>query len=362
MSIKRIILVVTQLEFGGAQSAAIKLCDQFNKRGINAQVVFLYKKSKAFQGQHHLYDCIFPKAPSNFLDYIKILRDFYLLVKRTRPTCVISFTHYANALVQPINWIVGIKIRIASQRNPSYSFPRGARWLDYLWGSLGIYTNNVMVSNAVFSTFSKYPLKYRTRSLVIPNGVLKRPVDESRANLRDKFGLPEDLFCMLTVGRLATQKNQEFLIDIVNEIDKGVLIIVGDGPLKETLRLKAKEVEGKVIFIGRLNENEIPEILSCSDLFVFPSLFEGMSNALIEALMYEIPIIASNIEPNKEVLGSEFNEVLLDPKDQIGWRKSIERVMNDKILRQKLVKLAKLRSEEFRLEFVTDSFENLIRE
>lgn len=107
----------------------------------------------------------------------------------------------------------------------------------------------------------------------------------------------EDKFVIGNVGRLHEQKNQTFLIDIFNELQKkennSILLIVGKGPLEDELKNKVKrlQLEDKVRFLG--NRNDIAKIYQAIDVFVLPSLFEGLGIVAIEAQAAGLPVVAS---------------------------------------------------------------------
>jgi len=119
-----------------------------------------------------------------------------------------------------------------------------------------------------------------------------------REEIRKKFNI-EDKFVIGHVGRFHPAKNHEFLIDIFKEVharnDKAVLMLVGDGDLRCTIKKKVGilELADSVIFTG--TRNDIPELLQAMDIFVFPSLYEGLSVAVIEAQVSGLRTIISNM-------------------------------------------------------------------
>jgi len=149
----RVAIIVTQLEAGGAQTAALRLAEGLRSLGYDAQTWFLYKK------QHTEYpdtkvDVIAPERPNSLRKYVGLLADLLRRLRQHRPQAVISFTHYANVISQPVALLSGVPLRIASQRNPATNYPRLARLLDRIWGAIGVYSANVAVSRAVSKSFS----------------------------------------------------------------------------------------------------------------------------------------------------------------------------------------------------------------
>lgn len=120
----------------------------------------------------------------------------------------------------------------------------------------------------------------------------------ARQAIRKEFGIKNDEFIVGHIGRFNTQKNHIFLIDIFKEFVKkhpnSKLLLVGDGSLVDSIREKinALSLNEKVIFTGV--RTDIPNLLSAMDVFVFPSLYEGMPNTVIEAQACGLPCLISD--------------------------------------------------------------------
>lgn len=121
---------------------------------------------------------------------------------------------------------------------------------------------------------------------------------EERNRIREELGVDKDTLLVGHVGRFSKQKNHDYLIDIYKEISIEVpnsrLVLVGIGELQENVKNKVKELglSEKVIFTGV--RTDVASILSGLDVFVFPSLYEGMPNTVIEAQATGLPCIISD--------------------------------------------------------------------
>lgn len=128
--------------------------------------------------------------------------------------------------------------------------------------------------------------------------------EKKRNELRKKYSW-EGKYVIGNIGRLHFQKNQSFMLDVFKLYQEkkpdSVLVLVGQGEDEQILKLKAHEIgiEGKVFFVGV--QNDIQAWLSCFDLFLFPSKFEGLSIAALEAQANGVPILASKDVIPKEV-------------------------------------------------------------
>lgn len=153
----------------------------------------------------------------------------------------------------------------------------------------------------------------------------------SRKDIRLRLGIPENKIVFGTVGRLTVTKGQSYLIkafsDIRKKIPNSILLIIGDGSLSEKLKQKAEDlgISSLVLFPGY--RDDICELLKSIDVFVLPSIAEGLSMALLEAMASKLPVIASDVGGISEVL--EHNCGLLIPaKDPHALAKAMKKLFD----------------------------------
>ena len=156
----------------------------------------------------------------------------------------------------------------------------------------------------------------RKKAVVIKNAIdlTEKIFDENKRDaFRSRFNL-EDRFVIGNVGRLHFQKNQMFMLEIMKKIvekndapvsERPILILIGTGPDEEILKSKIKEyeLENYVSLLGR--QEDIQAALSAMDVFLFPSVFEGLGIAALEAELNGLPVLASDTIP--EVTGVTEN-------------------------------------------------------
>jgi glycosyltransferase involved in cell wall biosynthesis len=135
-----------------------------------------------------------------------------------------------------------------------------------------------------------------------------------------KFGIPQNSFVFATAGRLAPTKGQQYLISAFARIRKQLpnarLLIAGTGELKEELEKQALSLgcDSSVHFLG--NVDNMPEFYSAVDVFVLPSIAEGLPRTLIEAIASGVLCIASNVGGIPEILDNGRFGILVPPKDE----------------------------------------------
>jgi len=141
----------------------------------------------------------------------------------------------------------------------------------------------------------------------------------SKTDARLKLGIPEDDVVFGTVGRLVPTKGQSYLIDAFSRVQKKIpnsrLVIMGDGLLCKKLTEQAEELEisPRILFTGY--REDVLELIRGLDVFVLPSLAEGLSIALLEAMASRLPVIASNVGGIPEVFGNSRCGRLVTSRD-----------------------------------------------
>lgn len=140
---------------------------------------------------------------------------------------------------------------------------------------------------------------------IIPNAIdiEKFKFDKTvRTRLRKELNINKSTFVVSHIGRFVPQKNHTFLIDVFNEVHKqrpdSVLLLIGQGPLEEKIKQKVKKLglEKSVKFLGQRNDTN--KLYSVMDVFVLPSLYEGLGMVAIEAQINGLRLICSNNTPS----------------------------------------------------------------
>lgn len=177
---------------------------------------------------------------------------------------------------------------------------------------------------------------------VIRYGVLPpRPLKFTRSD----FAIPTSKFVVGFVGRLVPQKNLFILIDALACLPDDVLgVFVGAGELEISLKNYAERVApGKVLFLGSIPE--AAGLMPLFDLFCLPSIWEGLGLVLVEAMLQQVPIVASRAGAISEVLGNTY-PCLFDPHDHEGLANFISYCRDHPQLAQGMAESAYLRAKE----------------
>lgn len=174
----------------------------------------------------------------------------------------------------------------------------------------------------------KFPKKTLHKLKILKNGIDLDKFQyslETRGAMRKELGISPEDYVLGHIGRFSYQKNQEYIIDLAENI-KSIfpnikVILIGSGETMKQIKNQVQEsgLNENVLFVG--NVNNVQDYLQAMDVFVFPSRFEGLGIAGIEAQAVGLPVIASKNVPEELRVSSLVQFIDLNNKDQ--WIKSL---------------------------------------
>lgn len=150
---------------------------------------------------------------------------------------------------------------------------------------------------------------------ILPNGVDTTSFNESKNKSNDNTTE------IVYIGSLLPVKGVEYLIEAINILHqthpKISLTIVGDGSNRRSLEqiVKKHGLEQNIIFTGKISHEDVPNRLNSNDIFVLPSISEGMPNVLLEAMAAGLPIVATNVGGIPDIVKNNKNGYLVEPKN-----------------------------------------------
>ena len=154
---------------------------------------------------------------------------------------------------------------------------------------------------------------------VIPNGV-----DAESFPVREKF-MDQGKLKVLSVGRLIPRKGMIYLVQAIKDMDNVSLTIVGDGPLRNDLQKASIGID--VNFLGTLSHDQLKNTYSKHDVFLLPSLNEGMSNTVLEAMASGLPVIVTDTGGTKELV--DGNGFVVAKADSCALKESITKFISE---------------------------------
>ena len=225
----------------------------------------------------------------------------------------------------------------------------------------------IVPSTAISRRLAEYGVKIPQH--VLPTGVsLNRPQHGARQWFRAKYGIDETRPVALYVGRVAHEKNIEFLLDVAEQMRETIpamlLVVAGDGPALPSLRQSVcdRGLADSVRFIGYLDRGtELPACYAAADVFVFASRTETQGLVLLEAMATGLPVVALAEMGTVDILGSGRGALVPDA-NPYAFSLALSRALSDHALRRRLSAEARAYAAEWSSEALAGRMAGLYRQ
>ena len=376
------LILITQLELAGAQKVAISQARYFFEQGYPVILCFFYDKAG-------IKNTLVEKEPFTIMDLeakkntgsslANVFRTFrsiirlYKLLRKEKIQVIETLTFYSNMIGIITAWIARVPLRISSQRNTLERFPRWFLTLDALLVNSRLTDKMVAVSEQTRRYCIEIEKMNPEKLITIPNGVCLEDyargqwVKTELENFRETLGVPLHARVITSIARYHSQKGHQYLIEaapkILQKHPESLFLWVGDGELKGELenKIQSKGLSKSFILLGV--RKDIAKILACSDLFVLPSLYEGMPNVLLEAMAASLPVIATAVGGSKELIFDNKNGILIPPADPLALGEAINALLSDKERRLQFgSKACKYVEENFSEKKMHGQYEKMVQE
>ncbi len=361
----RIVLVVTGLGLGGAEMQVLELAKRLHDRGWPISLVSMTAPTPLVERFTDAgIEVEFLGMTKGVPDPRALLR-LASILRRRRPTIVHSHMVHANLLTRLVRTLVQVPVVICT----AHSMIEGARWRELAYRLTDPLADlTTAISEAAVARYIKVGAVPSKRLRLLPNGVdVQRfhPDPIARAAKRAELRL-EDSFTWLAVGRFVPAKNYALMLRAfaIARIPNARLIIAGDGPLRPELEGLAKQlnISNLTDFLGA--RSDVKELMNAADAYVMSSDREGMPMVLLEASATALPIVATNVGGNMEVVKHGISGLLVPPQDEESLADAMTIMTN--LPPVTLAAMGRsgreLTSAHHNIESVVDSWEALYRE
>jgi glycosyltransferase involved in cell wall biosynthesis len=346
---KTICLFNSNKAWGGGEKWHFSTAIELNRRGHSTILVTNLRSELRTQGvKARLNVYSFLIGNLSFLNPFKLLVLFFFFKSKNVDTIIMNLPADLKS--------AGIAAKLAGVKNIMYRrgmpHPLRSTWLNrFLFQK--ILTKVIVNSEEIGRSLAQGNESWfpKDKMVLLYNGVDARAeIDTSRVLYQKK----NNEFVIGNAGRLTSQKGQKHLIEMAEILTtQNVnfhLLIAGEGELKKSLMdlIKSKNLQEKVTLLGHVSD--MAAFMNSLDLFVFPSLFEGSANTLIETLFYKKPVVAFNVSSNPEIIQDGVNGLLARSFDSQDLSTCVIKLMNSPQLREEFV----LRGEKI----VREKFDN----
>ncbi len=343
----KITFVTSTLTSGGSERVMSILANGLCKNNHQVEILCLNKHLVYYSVDERI-KLYFIEEETNGGGLLKKIIWLRKHVKESQPDVVIPFMEavYCVTLLS----LIGLPIPVISSERID---PRKSPFLRNILRCifLPLTTHLVVQTNDIKSY---YPSFIQKKTTIIYNPVEEKMLEEWHEQKLDRI---------INVGRLYPQKNQKMLIDafaeICNEFPSYQLYIFGDGPERPKLeqQITDRNLTDRVFLPGR--SSEIAKELAKSRLFCLSSDYEGMSNAVIEALCIGLPVISTDVSGTKELIHTE-NGIVVGINDKKSMVNALKSLLANPQRMNEMSRANRNISHQFKKEEITLQWENLI--
>jgi len=324
-----ILYIIWSLGLGGAERVVINLAKGLDRNKYNPMVCCLNDKGVfADELEREGIEVIALNKMGKF-DF-SILYRLFSILKDNRIQIIHTHLWGANFWGRIAGVIARVPVIIASEHGIQEYRTRFHYFADKV---LSVFTDRVtFVCKSVEEQYASRLMFDTKKAEVIHNGV------DTSTDCRQRAKTDETVFTV--IGRLEPEKGHEYFLEAMEKLNgkhpnvKGM--IVGEGSLEDGLRLKAKKLKlgDKVRFTGF--RKDIKEILDITDVLVLPSLREGLSVVALEAMALGIPVLATEVGGNPELIRNGVTGVLVSPRDSTALASALTGILENQGLAPKL--------------------------
>lgn len=267
-------------------------------------------------------------AAQNGVDYLAFWK-LYKILRDERPHII--HTHNTQPFVEGGLAAFLAKVPVCIHTEHGRQFPDKKRYMFAEWLFSHYVDQIVAVSESAKKDLVTYEKISADKIKVIMNGVNGNKYNGTidRNKKLKELGIDTNYdFILGFAGRLSPEKGLTYLLKamsiIVNKYRNTLLLIAGEGVLMADLKKETEQLNlnNNIMFLGP--RSDIPEIMKLLDIFVLPSLREGLPLVLLEAAAASLPIVATDVGGNKEIVTDGLNGLLVKPQDEQSLFKAIE--------------------------------------
>lgn len=337
--------VINGLGTGGAERSLAEMLPRLMDRSVQPRIATLYRRDEGVEAIVRRLDIPVDVLPGSALGRLRVLRR---IISEHVPDLIHTAIFESDVWGRLAAIGSGVPV-LTSLVNTSYEPVRLADPAISGWKLRGAHLVDRFTARhltAHFHAISHTVKEAAVRDMrlepdriaVIERGRdpdrLGTPGEERRQRARQALALSGDRQVVLSVGRQEFQKGQRHLLDAASRLVASrpnlVFLLAGrsGNASEELVRLRDKfGLDERFRFLG--HRDDVPDLLAAADLFVFPSLYEGLGGAVIEAMALGLPVVATDIPAMREVLDPDRGAILIPPGDPISLANAIVSLLDD---------------------------------
>lgn len=288
-----------------------------------------------------------------------------LVLRREKIDVAQTYLRFGDTLGRLAAKLAGVPLIVSSIRARNIDKPRWQFWIDRYtarWTRSVIFNSESVVE---FST--KHEGIDPEKAVYIPNGVAPPPPPAvNRETLLASAGVDPSKRVIVSVGRLAPQKGHDDLLRAFAVLaatrPEVHLVIIGEGPARNHLERVARDLDlqKRVTLIGF--RRDVRDWLAAAEMFALASRFEGMPNAMMEAMAAGLPVVATQVDGTKELVTDRLTGLAVPAGSPERFAAALEELLTNTVFAQSLGNAARqMMRERYSIERMVDSYDNIYR-
>lgn len=348
---QRYIFFIGTLTQGGAERVVSILTKYFVNSGKDAEIVLYHDKEIFYDVDEKVKITVVKKqtGTSNPIKNILWLRKYF----KNNAEAVISFLAPYNIFALAATAFSKQTVIVADRNDPRHIPSNFAvrKLRDFLYR----FAKGVVVQTSFNKAYFSKTVRKKSTVIFNPVDIGEKKALALRTEKKKKI---------VSVGRLMPQKNQIMLFEAFAEIHRlfpeYTLTVYGEGEYREVLESKIKELGMQEFIFLPGSQKDLFDSISDAELFVLSSDYEGMSNALIEALCLGLPVVSTRVSGAEDVITDGENGLLCDVGNKTQLVDAIKKVLENKELRDKMSENAVNLCEKLTPEKILSEWEEYI--
>lgn len=326
MNKEKILFISRTLRGGGAERFISTFINYMFDNNYDVEILLYEEHSDDYYLNSNIKKYLLPSRGETRLDKIYRNIDMYRMLKEIRPNYIIPFVDTVVICSYLANLFINSKFVYTVRVSPWHEKIIGTKFENFMRNIIAKKANAIMIQTAEQGLY--FPAGYQKRVFVVPNPVPQKFISIKKENYNTSI----ENFCM--VGRIDKQKNLPLAVKAFQRLSLVYpnirLNIFGEGIETDYINSLIKEYELQNICFLRGRTNNVEEILSESDAFLMTSDFEGLPNALIEAMAMGLPCISSACKTGpSDLIKDGENGYLFEPGNINALVSKIEMLLNN---------------------------------
>lgn len=346
---KKILFVTGSMGKGGAERVISNLSKYYLEKDWDVSIAMLLHDNVEYNLPENIKIVNLSSNKGIRKGFIKVLINIRKYVKETNPNIIVCFMAQNILLTGLAIKNLNIPMIVSERIDPS-CVKRNCIYKFIL--------NNIYEKSAIVVFQTKQAQAYFNKKIQSNSCIVGNPI---KISTKKSY---QTMHKIVSVGRLTEQKNHRMLINAFKDVyikhPEYTLTIYGEGPLRDELESEIQKLNLKqCVFLPGIS-NDIHKEISDSEIFVLPSNFEGMSNALMEAMLMGFPVISTSCAGSNEIINNNENGILVPIGDKNKMTLAIEKLINDEKLKNYIAQNAEKTMIPYMEENILDKWNEVI--